>query len=349
MTDFRFPIINYKGNSFENGLSHGEQFKDGIKELYEIRRDLLIKRNPSLKNSLNTLAKEQYEITRVSLPDISEEIRGIAQGSSMSVEGITLLNNYTDFRDIELADEGCSTFYTKGLAGQTWDMHGSAKDYLCLIQTEGALILSILGCVGMAGLNSRGVFVGVNNLNTKNAASGLIWPALVRHLLEQVSFNDAKEELEKAKVTSGHNYLLADKAQGEMLEVLPNLICSTGYLNGKGQIYHTNHCLDEKTKALEDSKFVSKTTHARLEILEKKANSIHQFSDLVSLLCDHEGEPNSICSHLKIPGSSDPSQTCGGFATDFTNISLWRGCKKYDDNFVQYDFTFSESTFLRIN
>ena len=88
-----------------------------------------------------------------------------------------------------------------------------------------------------------------------------------------------------------------------------------------------------------------------MKLLEKKIDQIQNQEDLVDLLQDHENEPLSLCSHHKTPGAKDPSATCGGLVSDFISgkTSIWRGCKKYDDNFMQYAFTLEEGNFIRIN
>ena len=66
------------------------------------------------------------------------------------------------------------------ISGQTWDMHGSAKNYISLIEipetnnSPAQIYLSLVGCIGMMGVSSHNLLVGVNNLNTKNATASLI-------------------------------------------------------------------------------------------------------------------------------------------------------------------------------
>jgi len=127
--DQDFPIINYlpEDTPKQNGQKHGESFKDGIRELAKIRKDLLINKNPSLKDHLKELALEQFDESAKFDSNLTEELVGLSEGAGLPIEDIVLLNNYTDFRDIQLVDEGCSTTQIKtddiSLSGQTWDMH----------------------------------------------------------------------------------------------------------------------------------------------------------------------------------------------------------------------------------
>ena len=138
-----------------------------------------------------------------------------------------------------------------------------------------------------------------------------------------------------------------------MWEILPEVQEQVGRIDTSsiGELHHTNHCLAPATQKLEKDQFVSKTTHKRMEILDNNAESIKSINDLKSLLQNHDNYPISICSHLKVEGSSDPSQTCGGMACDLTNneFTFWRGCPQYDENFKKYSYKLSEGTFKVVN
>ena len=140
-------------------------------------------------------------------------MKGIAKGAEVSLEDIVILNNYTDFRDIPLPDEGCSTLHVRNeadeaLVGQTWDMHKSAKNYVCIINVPktnsnpAQVLFSLVGCVGMMGFNSNDLMVAVNNINTQGAVPALIWPVLVRHSLTYSSnFEELRKNITEAPVS----------------------------------------------------------------------------------------------------------------------------------------------------
>ena len=81
--------------------------------------------------------RKQLEVSEQFSPEITSEMKGIAKGAGVSLEDIVILNNYTDFRDIPLPDEGCSTLHVRNeadeaLVGQTWDMHKVQKTMFVL-------------------------------------------------------------------------------------------------------------------------------------------------------------------------------------------------------------------------
>ncbi|MEE2743739.1 MAG: C45 family autoproteolytic acyltransferase/hydrolase, partial [Bdellovibrionota bacterium] len=233
------------------------------------------------------------------------------------------------------------------LSGQTWDMHGSAKRFVNVIHvprtptTPEAIVFSLIGCVGLMGINTSQNLIGVNNINTANAQAGLIWPALVRKVLKETSLSGMRSKLTSAPVTSGHNYLLTSPEGGEHWEITPHLQEKVASLKEKenGVVFHTNHCLGKDVKLDEDKNSLSSTTHIRYDLLNKKAGDVKNFGQLKSLLMDHEGHPKSICCHFQ-SGAQDPSMTCGGGIADFKNKDyfFWRGCPVHDSNFKSYSF-----------
>lgn len=358
--DQGFPTITYRGESaLAWGRQHGEEFRDGIKELAKIRRELMLAKNPSLKSKLEELSEAQWQASSAYAPVLMEEVQGLVDGSGLTKLDLVILNNYTDFRDIILPEEGCSTVHIQNtnhtLAGQTWDMHRSAKDFMCLIHvpaTEHApetLCLSLVGCLALMGINQHGLLVGVNNINTTNARAGILWPLYVRRLLREESVNSVRPLLEDAPVTSGHNYIVSDRAQGEHWEVTPHISERVGYVEaGKhGVSFHTNHCLGPKIQEHEDTTSSSSTTHVRWDLLKKLTPQVNDLEDFFGLLTSHDGHPKSICSHFQ-SGTQDPSFTCAGGIADLASIRgrFWRGCPHEDLNYKSVEFHLEAGHFI---
>ena len=358
MIDVGFPVIHYPATASdrERGRLHGETFRAAIAELATIRRDLMRQKNPGLSEAkITSLAREQWTESVRFDASMTEEISGIADGARLPLEDLVVLNNYTDFRDIMVPDQGCSVVYVNRespIAAQTWDMHASAKNYVCCIQIQGKephedqVVFSLVGCVGLMGYSGRGFAVGVNNINTSGARPGVIWPVLFRNLLRQNSFETLRKRLVTAPVTSGHSYLLASTQEAEFWEVMPDLaelVSRIGPPN-RGHLFHTNHCLTPRSKAREMPAAQNSTTHIRYGLLEKKTGQIQSFEDVYQLLNDHENYPQAICSNYQ-SGAQDPSVTCGGAVGDLASgrITMWRGDAMYDSNFVRHDFELGRS------
>lgn len=355
MTDQGFPVIEYRRGDAprEWGRAHGEAFREGIAELHDIRYGLMRQKNASLDDdSIERLAAEQWDATSRLNPELADEMRGISDGSGLSPAHVVIVNNYTDFRDIQMPDEGCSAVFVDTgegpIAGQTWDMHGSAKRYVCCLRVpaqDGEMVLfSLVGCVGMMGYSSWGAMVGVNNINTDGARPGAVWPAVVRETLAERSHDAMVERLTTAEVTSGHNYLVASHhadSRAEMWEVMPDLAEMADRYRGaeRPRLFHTNHCLGERAVSRETPGSMNSSTHIRYGLLEKKIDAADTFDDVYDLLNDHENYPQSICSNHQT-SDQDPSVTCGGAVGDLATrrVVMWRGDELHDDNFVRHEF-----------
>jgi isopenicillin-N N-acyltransferase-like protein len=357
MIDCGFPVIRYprQASFFQWGRLHGESYRSAIAELAAIRTELMQQKNAGLTaDRIAELANQQWAITELFAADLAAELRGIADGANVSLCDLVVLNNYTDFRDIQLVDQGCSLAYVNTdeglLAGQTWDMHRSAKNYVCCLEipegSEGCqIVFSVVGCVGMMGYNSRGGMVGVNNLNTQGARPGALWPVIVRGMLSESDVDSMAQHLVLAPKTSGRNYLLAVQDSAQMWEAAPDCSeCVQEKQPGElGFMFHTNHCLGLKMRLREMPLAQNSTTHVRFELLEKKMPAVRDWQTMIDLLNDHENYPKSICSNYQA-NAQDPSVTCGGAVGNLTTgrVRMWRGDALHDENFVLREFELAD-------
>ncbi len=342
MIDVEFPhiIFNETLSSYENGFNHGREFSQAIAELSQIRRGLLIQRSPHLKENINALAQDQFNETKAFDNELSEELRGISDGSGCPIEDIIIINNYTDFRDINLPEEGCSTIGVnteQRLSGQTWDMHSTAKNYVCIIENPGKwTVFSLVGCLGMMGANKDSLFVGVNNMNTTDAKPGIVWPAFVRKSLQKKNVEEVMILAKSTSFTGAHNYLFSDLLGSRHQEISPTRNETASEFKNKGTVFHTNHCLTAGLIEIEEKLSVNSTSKERFKLLESAVPKINTEMELIELLQSHEGYPKSICGHFQ-SGAQDPSITCGGgvFNHETKDFFFWRGCPKEDPTYKE--------------
>lgn len=331
------------GSPRERGRAHGEHFRTEIAEIAAIRSELC--RTQGMFSSDDEL----LAVARLHLPvlsrwdaALSDELAGIAEGAALSPERIVVLNHYTDLKDLDprvvLADEGsaapaaahahdedCSAIVAGtregAVLGQTWDMHGSAAPFVVALHVPAeadvpeAWLLSISGCLGMAGMNRAGVGLTINNLRSSDAHVGLVWPALVRRALRETSAEDARDVVRTAPLGSGHHYLVADARHAYGIETSGRLVDVWAAADvsrpGTG-FHHENHCLGEVVGAVSSISPVS-TTKERHAFLEAslRARPIEGAADLWSRLGSHEGLPRSVCTHLAGPTAPHAMETCG--------------------------------------
>lgn len=195
----------------------------------------------------------------------------------------------------------------QGFLGQTWDMHETATPYLVLLrgQPEGGLrflAFTIIGCIGMIGMNEAGIAIGINNLVAGDGRPGVTWPFVVRKVLAQDNLDDALACITTAQLAGGHNYLLADSTgRGYNVEAM----ASRYHLQEvkTGSLVHTNHCLiaqnvDVERARLPKSRASSETRLSRGEEMLNRGQLT--LADLMTMTRDHSAV-NGICVHPEEP------------------------------------------------
>jgi len=323
-------FLTLKGTAYERGLTHGKAWPKEIHEFASIRKYLL---KDSLKMwskpKLHKLLDAHIEILKQDA-ELWNEFKGIAEGAEISHRDLMILNNHTDLRDFGDGDFDerlleCSCFAFKHgqkiIAGQTWDMHGSAKPYVAHLRIEKdnqtQEVFTLTGCLGLTGVSSNSFGVFINNLRSREVSIGYAWPAVVRKLLDCTSIAEAKTLITSYLPSGGRNFLLVDKNDATNLEVTAKRIESTGDLS-EGHLFHTNHYLSS-LKQTEEASNRSKTTLKRYECIEQIAPKIAQDKDL-SLSTVATSILGQNTPELSIPlNVMDPhaSATCGGLMYDF--------------------------------
>ncbi len=348
------------------GRAHGEAFRPLIRELAEIRLQRTVDQTGLSHEDVLTVAEAHLPILGRWDAASLEELEGIAEGAGITPALAVVLNHYTDLKDlrpnspsvrrllgrVEPAgtpepergnqQEGCSAIYVRGAEGpmlaQTWDMHGSAEPYVMLLGVPaeagrpGAWVLTVVGCVGMAGLNDRGLGVTINNLRSRDAGIGLVWPSLVRRMLREERLGPAWEVLRDAPLGAGHHYLLASpegiaalESSGERKQTLRE----PG--SNPEAFVHTNHCLDPEVEACSTVPEGS-TTFQRYRFLQERLAPEHAASldarGLWALLGSHEGYPRSVCTHLASLDDPHAVLTCGAISMNLSagEVLVARGC-----------------------
>jgi len=307
----------------ERGRVHGESFRGEIRTLAELRIHLCC------TVGRFTGADQVLAVARRHLPvlerfdaGLAAELAGIADGAGLSAEHIVVLNHYTDLRDLEPdagEGDGCSVIWAETASGrilaQTWDMHATALPYVMMLGVEDSWLLTVTGCLGLAGMHrQRRVAVAINNLHSNDAGVGVVWPALVRKAVAADSAAAARDLIMGAPVGSGHHYLVADRRDAFGIEtsgVLRRL-----HYAGQPPVYlHTNHCLDGDVAAVSRVPPAS-TTHDRYVWLRRSldAEPLRDLDDAWRRLGSTDGYPRSVCTNMATPANPHASATCGAIA-----------------------------------
>jgi isopenicillin-N N-acyltransferase like protein len=313
----------------EQGRAHGEEFRGEIASLADIRIHLTCRMGGGTRAQVLELADRHLPVLQSFDRELFAELVGIAEGAGVKPEVIMALNHYTDLRDHRFdeavagaATDGCSAVWARtpdgSLCGQTWDMHATSLPYVLMLrqpeqgERPAAWVLSLTGCLGMAGINQHGVALCVNNLPATDARIGAAWSAVVRRALDQVSATAARDALLAAPIGSGRHFLVADAEQAFGVEV-SGTRCAVVFSGERGHYVHTNHALDPEIAARTQIA-PGATTHDRFAFLDQRLSGaqLAGADQLWRLLGSEEGYPRSVCSNQATPEDPHGPATCAG-------------------------------------
>jgi isopenicillin-N N-acyltransferase-like protein len=340
------------------GRAHGETFREEIRLLATLRLHLCTVTGTFRKRD-EVMAAARAHLPPLERYDraLHDELLGIAEGAATSPEEIVVANHYTDLRDLdpdparwqpaptrdqaggpagvraaEPTGDGCSTIWAESPTGrilaQTWDMHATAIPYVMMLAVPespagpAAMLLTVTGCLGMAGMSGARLAIAINNLYSTDATLGIVWPAIVRRALREKTAAAARDLIAASPIGSGHHYFVGDRAQAFAIE-------SSGRRRKQvfagGPVYcHTNHCLDGEV-AERSTVPATSTTRERMRWLESDMDRapIRDLEDAWHRLGSTEGWPKSVCMNLASPEAPHAVATCGAIAMNVDTGELW--------------------------
>jgi isopenicillin-N N-acyltransferase-like protein len=327
----------------EWGHIHGESFRGEIQALTAIRTYLCTKVGRFAgRDQVLAAAAAHLPVLEAYDRALYEELLGIAEGAAMTPADIVVVNHYTDLRDLDpdpsrwqhagtYADGGCSVIWantpTGPILAQTWDMHATAIPYVMLLsigEHSPTRLLSVTGCLGMAGMNSAGLAVTINNLFSTDAKIGAVWPAIVRNMLRSPTARSARGVLQSSPVGSGRHFFMTDRSACSFGIECSGTQRAVAFAHDKEWFCHTNHPLvgeiAERSRVPETS-----TTYDRLRWLERDLARapIQDLADAWARLGSTDGWPRSVCTNMATPEAPHGAATCGAIAMNTKTGELW--------------------------
>lgn len=323
----KIRVLELSGSPYDMGYKHGLTHQDGIrhfaKERVHLSGDPQWSGQRLSADEVLAIADACLEEHRRYSPDLTQELQGMADASGLTISELIVVCGFTDFIDTiynaanlripaHAGMDNCTAFLVpngkaaagQGFFGQTWDMHDTATPHVILIDGKPKdkpefLAFTTVGCVGMIGMNSEGVAIGINNLSANDGQIGVTWNFVIRKALEQTNADDALECVTSANLAGAHNYLIMDRSgKGYNVEAMPSKTHVEKLEDAP--LVHTNHCLVPETQSVEREREAAsrESTERRLEqgykLLAK--NAITK-DDLIAVTRD----PDAICVESKPP------------------------------------------------
>ncbi len=332
------PLLRFSGSHRDVGRAHGEALREAVRESLDFRmtRCERATRGSMGRNDILDLARACLTHVGEYVPGQLEEVEGIAEAAGVSPEEVLIISGYTDFNDVvkrKGAGEACECTACwvsreasrdgSSFVAQTWDMFAEASEGAVWVHTavEGEpeiFVLTYGGCVGMMGMNDRGVAVAANNLGPTDAVTGVPWTFICRAMLACENTESAADELERARLCSGHHFLIGDSS-GTGISIETTGRRSVRIPIEESTYAHTNHYLDPGLKKVEkkrDPKGCSSERLARIDTILRDGRGGIDSIFIQNALRDHEGKPRSICSHDYELSNGTRIRSCGALVMD---------------------------------
>lgn len=318
------PSLVLEGSPRDRGIRHGERFNEEIQEnvqqylkyfsQYGVEEETA--RDQACRFiSLIEDANETY----------FEEMEGIAEGSDLPLEDVTIVNvrhtivysayaSETASEQTEAVDsaDGCTSFgiqperstNQRTLIGQNWDWLEPINAFIMDARPDEApnmISLTEAGMVGgKFGLNEHGIGYVVNGLTTPTDGENLSRkPSHVRgrEILTADRLDGAIEPIISEKRPCSRNYLVAHES-GEMVDIETGPETVSYIYPQDGVLTHANHFQDRTTFSSEFERMIPHTIcrGMRIDRLFSQLQTVGE-ADLKTVLRDHFDEPTSICHH----------------------------------------------------
>ena len=309
----KFKEITVRGTPYERGLTYGRLCREEIGVSIRVYQMLFDGLKGIAWEEARRIAEQYLYLTRDFEPDYAEEIRGIAEGAEVDLLDIAALNARTEimYSQVSKGDVSeCTTISltppaTEGgrvLAAQNWDFSGLLRDSVVIVHVyqdgkPNFMMVAEAGMIGGIGMNDRGIAVMLNALKAEVACQGIPLRIRMRAMLESETLNDAYVRGSYAPVSVAN--LVATHKDGVAIAFEMDSRTVEPMIPEDGVLLHTNHYIGPKMQMNNDVNHMG-STYIRLQRIRTLVKECHgkiTVDDIMRMLRDHAGYPQSICDH----------------------------------------------------
>ncbi|KAI0134509.1 acyl-coenzyme A:6-aminopenicillanic acid acyl-transferase-domain-containing protein [Xylariales sp. AK1849] len=327
--------VRCTGTPHEIGVTHGSLAKERIEGSIRFYSGLFQKSCSMSWPEVVQEAERYVEPLQKLSPRYLEEIRGIAEGASLSFLDILALNVRTEInfglfsdtsKNFDVPSDGCTSLAwlteAHSFLCQNWDWMVDQGHNLivCYISQPGTGIPDIsmvteAGIIGKIGLNSKGVGCCLNAIRCRGVdRTKLPIHFALRAILESTSRDEAVAQIKSAGVAGSGHILIADPTGSIGLECTSKWVKELPMDNGK--VCHSNHLILEHNDVDETPWLADSPKRlARIHAITSNMSS-PTLSTIFDVFKDNEGYPTAI-NRRQI--DEDGSQTLFNIVMDLGN------------------------------
>lgn len=296
------PVVVLRGDPETRGRQHGALYAGRIRQQIARRRA-----DPDRYARAQPRAVAAWPRLEAEAPTVARELHGLAAGAESDPIDL-LLHSGFEFFDAAPAT-GCSAVAVAAPDGavvaQNWDAPPEDADDLTLFLHVGphgvelAMIASA-GMLGWVGCNHHGLALVNNDLMLDTAGHGLPSQVARRLLLTAPDIAGARTIAPRLAPMGGRAYLLGD-ARGQVLGLEASPSVGVRETAPADRLAHTNHALRPDITAVEDAtrlQAVYPSSRHRLAVLAARLSGLATVTDVIQLLRDRTGAPDSVSKTL---------------------------------------------------
>ncbi len=323
------PVLDLPPEPAAAGWEHGRRARDLVAANVAVYFDRFAREAHLAPDQVRERARAYLPVIEQADPAYAAALRALAEASGLPLEDLAALNVryellYSQYSALNQArlqlSSGCTAFAVTPQAsadghlwlGQNWDWFPRVRGLVMRSAGPGGLRVAAFteaGIVGgKIGLNSAGLGLAINGLlSTDDDWTRLGTPFHVRtwRILRAASVADAVEAVTRGERACSANFLIG-QADGEGrvvdVEAAPRAVRTLA--PSGGILVHANHFEDPRALGVEQPLAEERvsTYHraARARRLLEAGRSAGGLSaeDLMRVLRDHDGRPESVCRHL---------------------------------------------------
>jgi isopenicillin-N N-acyltransferase-like protein len=318
------PLIEISGDARQRGRQHGEAARPQIATSIAFYREAFGRSAGLTWSQVQERVPRWVPVIEAYLPGITDEIRGIAEGSGFRFEEILALNGRGEFTagdpfaHLDESTAGCTSYFvsdeTSGdghvYCGQNWDWRSGINDTVVILRVhqppKPTIIMQVeAGQVGRHGANSAGIALNANGLGGRFGNKlGIPQPYIRRKVLDAVTMHDALAAVFESTQSICTNLLISHR-DGEAIDLETTPGRHGWMYPTDGVLVHANHFMafvpEELAKSYRPFSPDSLYRVGRVQRALKRAPAARDpeamRAVIASGLRDHFGQPDSVCNH----------------------------------------------------